>query len=189
MRDNPRPPSDALQGKSERVKSTCDNCGKRWPRLNPETQKPWKKNKRFCDDECKTEFHKHGSAFGPLKDTVVRIAAEQARKASRVTDEALAGVLATIERMSEELTAMHARIEGFAKQISQVPRLSREIDDARTDLEAVKLSLAAIRTRDAFEGMIPNAQGLSFLTPRVAPGQVIADKSTATKTKAHSTKK
>lgn len=39
----------------------CRNCGKRSP--VPETVKI----KLFCSPGCKAEYHRHGSAFGPLK--------------------------------------------------------------------------------------------------------------------------
>jgi hypothetical protein len=153
MNRNPHPPADALQGKSTRPKKKCDNCGKDFPKLNPEG-KPWKKNKRFCDDNCKAEFHRFGSAFGPLKETVSNIAREEARKAARATDEGLARLLLWVDRVSEQLTAMEHRIEGFAKQVSQIPRLSREIDDARTELRAVELSIAGSRTLEALRLLV-----------------------------------
>lgn len=43
----------------------CDNCSELFPRT-----RRWQ---RFCCAECKNEFHRHGSAFGPLKDKLTKL--------------------------------------------------------------------------------------------------------------------
>lgn len=40
----------------------CKNCPKMFPKTRP--------NREFCSPACKKEFHRHGSAFGPLKETL-----------------------------------------------------------------------------------------------------------------------
>jgi hypothetical protein len=43
-------------------KKRCKNC----PKMFPKTRA----NREFCSPACKKEFHRHGSAFGPLKETL-----------------------------------------------------------------------------------------------------------------------
>ncbi len=186
MNRNPHPPADALQGKSARPKIKCDNCGKAFPKLNPEG-KPWKKNKKFCDDNCKAEFHRFGSAFGPLKETVSNIAREEAQKAARVTDGALARVLEWVDRVTEQLTAMEHRIEGFAKQVSQIPRLSREIDEARTEVRAVELSIAGTRTLEALRLLATPPPDTSALTSTTTSKEASARKTNRSRASVNTT--
>lgn len=51
----------------------CDNCGAWFPLTRPK--------RRFCKDECKDEFHYHGSAFGPLKIRLEKLVANLAAEA------------------------------------------------------------------------------------------------------------
>lgn len=64
----PNPPAaDLATPTGKRKRKRCDNCGE-WLELT-------KVNRRFCNTECKNEFHSHGSAFGPLKtkiETLIR---------------------------------------------------------------------------------------------------------------------
>lgn len=43
----------------------CDNCFGIF--------QPTKKWARFCKDQCRKEFHQHGSAFGPLKTRLEKL--------------------------------------------------------------------------------------------------------------------
>lgn len=43
----------------------CDNCDKPFPITRP--------GRRFCTTACRTEFHTHGSAFGPLRDKIQKL--------------------------------------------------------------------------------------------------------------------
>jgi hypothetical protein len=51
----------------------CDNCGDWFPLT--------KANRKFCKDQCKDEFHNHGSAFGPLKVTLTKLVEKLTREA------------------------------------------------------------------------------------------------------------
>lgn len=53
-------------------KKRCKNC----PKFFPVTRA----NREFCSVECKDEFHRHGSAFGPLKERLTRLIETNARQ-------------------------------------------------------------------------------------------------------------
>jgi hypothetical protein len=53
----PTPAQDEAKPKLKRKK--CLNCDKKFELTKP--------NRKFCTTECKNEFGRHGSAFGPLK--------------------------------------------------------------------------------------------------------------------------
>ena len=44
---------------AKQKRKRCENCNKLF-----EPKKPWSK---FCKDECRKEFHRYGSSYGPLK--------------------------------------------------------------------------------------------------------------------------
>lgn len=50
----------------------CDNCFAPTPKRTG--------NKRFCSDQCRKEFHRHGSAFGPLRVKLEKIIAQATRE-------------------------------------------------------------------------------------------------------------
>ena len=57
----------------------CDNCGGFFYRN--------RKNQRFCKKQCKDEFHRCGSAFGPLKDWLLKQVREMAFDHFRLLEE------------------------------------------------------------------------------------------------------
>lgn len=48
----------------KRRRKRCDNCGSFFPKK--------RKDQRFCKKECKDQFHHYGSAFGPLRDWLLK---------------------------------------------------------------------------------------------------------------------
>jgi len=57
---------------------------KRFPRRRCRNcDKPYyltRKHKKFCTTECKDEFHRHGSAFGPLKNHLTKLIRETGKE-------------------------------------------------------------------------------------------------------------
>jgi hypothetical protein len=46
-------------------KARCKNCPKFFPKTRP--------NREFCSQDCKDEFNRHGSAFGPLRERLTKL--------------------------------------------------------------------------------------------------------------------
>lgn len=57
----------------------CKNCPKMFPKTRP--------NREFCTPACKKEFHRHGSAFGPLKETLQNLVKGWLRSFQEDTDQ------------------------------------------------------------------------------------------------------
>jgi hypothetical protein len=52
----------------------CDNCGKFYLKTRD--------NKKYCSLQCKDEFNRHGSAFGPLKDYLTKLIKKESKEAA-----------------------------------------------------------------------------------------------------------
>lgn len=46
-------------------KARCKNCPKFFPKTRP--------NREFCSQDCKDEYNRHGSAFGPLRERLTKL--------------------------------------------------------------------------------------------------------------------
>jgi hypothetical protein len=46
-------------------KSRCKNCPKFFPKTRP--------NREFCSEDCKNEYNRNGSAFGPLRERLTKL--------------------------------------------------------------------------------------------------------------------
>jgi len=57
--------SPAPAPKPKFPKKRCLNCDKKFEKNRP--------NRKFCQQSCKDEYNRHGSAFGPLKTRLERI--------------------------------------------------------------------------------------------------------------------
>lgn len=89
--------------------------------------------KKFCNDECRNEFHKHGSAFGPLKgrlETLVkRWTREMEKRLMATIGEQRAATLTqgTLMRTLRDDVENHRK--DIAALLSDVVRLDRDIKE------------------------------------------------------------
>ncbi len=72
----------------------CRNCGKRKPKTHYQ--------KKFCDRHCKDEFHRHGSAFGPLKETLHNLVKRWLEENATEKQRQLRALEARIEKLEME---------------------------------------------------------------------------------------
>jgi hypothetical protein len=89
-----------------KIRRRCDNCGKLFPRTRTD--------KKFCDDNCRKEFHRHGAAYGPIKQALEKliektVKSEVQKYATRLT----ALELANVERA--EVEAQREAVRGQIK--------------------------------------------------------------------------
>ena len=68
VRRERRAKAKRLEDPKIKRRKRCANCG--------ELFEPTKPHKRFCKEACRKEFHHHGSAFGPLRDKLVKLVRE-----------------------------------------------------------------------------------------------------------------
>lgn len=61
-----------------------------------------KPNRRFCSQSCKDEYHRHGSAFGPLKERLEKLVASLA-------EEKFKPLQSEIKKLDERLQAIENR--------------------------------------------------------------------------------
>lgn len=87
----------------------CRNCNKFYSVTRD--------NKKFCCSKCKDEFHKYGSAYGPLKAKLEKLIAETCRAEALKQLEAFA--------KSEHFTLMIVAA-GFDRQAEPSPQLLAE---------------------------------------------------------------
>jgi hypothetical protein len=62
-----------------------------------------RKNKRFCKRECKNEFNRYGSAFGPLKDWLTKFIEQRAKEETVRRTAALEERISQIEEAHKTL--------------------------------------------------------------------------------------
>ena len=72
----------------------CENCPKFFEKM--------RKWQRFCSKECKDQFHKNGSAYGKLRDTLTKLITREV--ASQVRD-------AVRQIVREEIQALQSASE------------------------------------------------------------------------------
>ncbi|MBF6570486.1 MAG: hypothetical protein IVW54_16590 [Candidatus Binataceae bacterium] len=75
-----------------------------------------RKNRRFCKRECKDEYHRYGSAFGPLRDWLQK-RIDQASKAN--FDQKFLAMLKTGEGRAAMVTAGFVHVDTFAAIASE----------------------------------------------------------------------
>jgi hypothetical protein len=81
-------PSEPAPEKPKFRRVRCPNCDKKFEKTKP--------NRKFCSTQCKNEYARHGSAFGPLK---TRITTMIDRRVKELTDKKFAELLRRIQTL------------------------------------------------------------------------------------------
>lgn len=96
------PPIEETPGPKILRRRRCDNCNRLY--------RPTKEDQRFCRDAvkgkpnfCRYEFHKHGSAFGPLKTRLEKLC--------------LQTIKGEVAKIRAELASMKNRLDELAEDI------------------------------------------------------------------------
>lgn len=138
----------------------CHNCGKLYPLTKP--------NRRFCSDtgpgNCKAEYNRYGSAFGPIRDYLEKEVQRRSKEAARIELNAfLASDQEFIQRLHAAGFIHRSQIKkhpieltrlGLKGGLDMATRLLRELNARITALEefakyqSVKLSGCSIAGKD-----------------------------------------
>jgi len=98
----PAPVQDEAKPKLKRRK--CLNCDKKF-----EVTKP---NRKFCTTECKNEFGRHGSAFGPLKTHIETMM-------TRHTKQVRIELADLVKKLDAAMPLIQARFEAIEKFLEE----------------------------------------------------------------------
>src|SRR5271154_2023750 len=88
--------SPAPTPKKKFPKKRCLNCDKKFEKTKP--------NRKFCKQDCKDEYNRHGSAFGPLKTRLERIVKLEVAKRLE------AAIFDHVHNLRDEIDLHHQRL-------------------------------------------------------------------------------
>jgi predicted amidophosphoribosyltransferase len=94
---NPSRPLEPATKPDNWSRGRCENCSKPFEKTKP--------NRRFCCEKCQKEYHRHGAAYGPLKDKLEKLI--EKRVAEQLTERVTKVITALIydERFKAQLAA------------------------------------------------------------------------------------
>jgi hypothetical protein len=92
----------------------CQNCGGFMPILTARAHRV----KKFCGKTCKDEFHRHGSAFGPLKATLENLVKRWLKDYRKEVNRRLDAIEERITVMERDAEDFDARLIQLRKDVS-----------------------------------------------------------------------
>lgn len=106
------PTHPEVPSKRSKRRRRCRNCGELF-----EPKRSWQ---HFCREACKAEFHRYGSAFGPLKERLTKLVRSIVRP---IIDEEIEAGLAVFrsayDRQLAALTGEVSRLRAVIKANSK----------------------------------------------------------------------
>ncbi len=94
----------------------CENCSKGFMQ-----KKPWA---RFCKDECRKQFHLNGSAFGKLKEQLLKVIQKETKAvAEEVIREEVARQNAALR---DAVDVIEGKLVEFRKRFTEERRLCQQ---------------------------------------------------------------
>jgi hypothetical protein len=113
----------------------CENCSKGFMQ-----KKPWA---RFCKDECRKQFHLNGSAFGKLKEQLLKVIQKETKAvAEEVIREEVARQNTALRDAVDALDGRLANLgHRFAQVVAQAALPKVTVKDALKSFDAAHAAL------------------------------------------------
>jgi len=111
-------------------KDRCDNCSKPFLKTKP--------HKRFCSVQCQKEYHRHGAAFGPLKDKLTKLIEQRTREHARTSYDHMRVTL--VKELPDDLAFREALAAAGFIHRSQLRRVLLRLRVLWSDRETARAS-------------------------------------------------
>jgi len=100
-------------------RARCENCHALY---HPNPRRP---KQKFCSENCRKEFHRYGSSYGPLKTGLHKAIDKKYAELEKFTRAALVGLARRIENVEKGILgwsgpSYHERIERLAVEVADV---------------------------------------------------------------------
>jgi hypothetical protein len=138
-------------------KRRCKNCPKFFPLTKP--------NRGFCSQQCKSQFHNYGSAYGTLKQTLENLILKRAREQAKAGFESYVKNDLGTDLLRAGFLNRH-RIEPKPRPL-QAKQLRADINEIRTVIDEMRDAIVDTFER-VFQHLETHAQLMGETVDRIA---------------------